>query len=180
MELRGKTLGLVGTGDIAMRAAAMFKAAFSMRVIGFSPSLTDERAKSLCIGRCASVAQVFANADIISVGVRLSDETRGLIGEKELSAAKPGALLINTARGGVVNEQALYRALVHGPLGGAACDVFASEPPTRENPLVGLPNFIATPHIGASTDEALLRVGLSAVTQIFDVLDGKTPVHECF
>jgi D-3-phosphoglycerate dehydrogenase len=112
--------------------------------------------------------------------VRLSDETRGLIGEKELSAAKPGALLINTARGGVVNEQALYRALVHGPLGGAACDVFASEPPTRENPLVGLPNFIATPHIGASTDEALLRVGLSAVTQIFDVLDGKAPAHECF
>ena len=131
------------------------------------------------IARCTCVREVFAWADVVSIGVPLTPQTRGLVGTAELAAAKPGALLVNTARGGVVDEDALYRALTQGPLGAAACDVLAHEPPAPGLPLLRLPNFLATPHLGAATDEALLRVGMCVVEQIFTVLDGKTPAHEC-
>lgn len=179
-ELHGKTLGLVGVGNIAVLAAGMMRAAFSMDVVGYAPSLTDERAAQLGMTRCADVRQVLARADVISIGVPLTPQTRGMIGAAELACVRPGALLINTARGGIVDEDALYDALVHGPLGAAACDVFVQEPPTQALPLLQLPNFVATPHLGAATDEALLRVGMSVVTQVLDVLDGKAPAHECF
>lgn len=180
MELRGKTLGLIGTGDIAVRTAEIFRMAFSMKIIGSSPSLTEEKARGLGMERASDLAEIFRKADIISVSVPLTEKTRNMIGRRELEEAGPETLLINTSRGGIVDETALYAALVSGKLGGAACDVFASEPPTRENPLVGLDNFIATPHIGASTDEALFRVGCSVAEQIFDVLEGREPAHECF
>ena len=164
MELHGKTLGLVGVGSIARRAAEMFRRAFGMSIVGYSPSLTEERAACLGIARCTCVREVFARADVVSIGVPLTPQTRGLVGTAELAAAKPGALLVNTARGGVVDEDALYRA---------------HEPPAPGLPLLRLPNFLATPHLGAATDEALLRVGMCVVEQIFTVLDGKTPAHEC-
>lgn len=179
MELHGKTLGLVGVGSIARRAAEMFRRAFGMSIVGYSPSLTEERAACLGIAHCTCVREVFARADVVSIGVPLTPQTRGLVGTAELAAAKPGALLVNTARGGVVDEDALYRALTQGPLGAAACDVLAHEPPAPGLPLLRLPNFLATPHLGAATDEALLRVGMCVVEQIFTVLDGKTPAHEC-
>ena len=179
MELHGKTLGLVGVGSIARRAAEMFRRAFGMSIVGYSPSLTEERAACLGIARCTCVREVFARADVVSIGVPLTPQTRGLVGTAELAAAKPGALLVNTARGGVVDEDALYRALTQGPLGAAACDVLAHEPPAPGLPLLRLPNFLATPHLGAATDEALLRVGMCVVEQIFTALDGKTPAHEC-
>lgn len=179
VELYGKTLGLVGVGNIARRAAEIFRRAFGMDIVGYSPSLTDARAARLGMARCADVREVFARADVVSIGVPLTPQTRGLVGAAELAAAKPGALLVNTARGGVVDEDALYRALTNGPLGAAACDVFAHEPPAPNLPLLRLPNFLATPHLGAATDEALLRVGMCVVTQLLDVLDGKTPAHEC-
>lgn len=172
MELRGKTLGLIGTGDIGRRTASMFRAAFSMKVIGYSPSLNEEKAAKLGMECAEDIREVFRRSDIVSVSVPLTDQTRGLIGSQELAAARPGMLLINTSRGGVVDEAELYQSLVSGKIGGAACDVFASEPPTRENPLVTLDHFIATPHIGAATDEALYRVGKSVVKQIFDALEG--------
>ena len=97
----------------------------------------------------------------------------------QLAVAKPGCLLINTARGALVDEAALYAALKNGPLGAAACDVLAQEPPTRSDPLTELPNFFATPHIGANTEEALRRVGCMTAQQMLDVLDGKTPENLC-
>ena len=123
--------------------------------------------------------EVLARADIVNVGVHLTKDTVNLIGAKELAAMKPTAILINTARGGVVDADALYQALTTGKIAGAACDVFTQEPPTKENPLVGLENFVATPHIGANTDEALRRVGVTMVEQIFAVMDRQEPDYPC-
>lgn len=178
-ELCGKTLGLVGCGDIALRAAKILRQGFGMRVIGWSRSLTPEKAAALEMGFCQSIAEVFAGADVVNIGLALNEETRGIIGAKELAAAKPGCLLINTARGALIDENALYAALQSGPLGAAACDVLTQEPPTRENPLTALPNFFATPHIGANTEEALRRVGCMTAQQMLDILDGKPAANRC-
>ena len=178
-ELAGKTLGLVGVGDIARRAARMMQSGFGVKVIGCSPSLTAEKAEELGIGFCPTMQQVLQQADIVNVGVHLTPETQNLIGERELACMKPTAILINTARGGVVDAEALYKALTSGQIAAAACDVFVQEPPTKENPLVGLENFVATPHIGANTDEALRRVGVKMVEEIFAVMDGQQPTYPC-
>ena len=113
-----------------------------------------------------------AQADVISLGVHLSDSTANMINAQRLALCKPTAVLVNASRGGVVDERALYHALTNGQLAAAACDVWANEPPTLDNPLVGLPNVLATPHLGANTDEALRRVGVRMVEEIFTVLDG--------
>ena len=178
-ELAGKTLGLIGTGDIALRAARIMRDGFRVRVIGCSPSLTQEKAEAMGIGYCASIPEVLEQADIVNIGVRLNESTQNLIGAAELAMMKPSAILINTARGGVLDETALYEALTHGTIAAAACDVFRREPPTVDTPLVGLENFIATPHLGANTDEALRRVGMKMVENLFRVLDGGTAEHPC-
>ena len=100
-----------------------------------------------------------------------------MIGAEQLALMKPTACLINTARGALVDEEALYAALKEGRLAGAASDVFCQEPPTKEHPLLSLPNFVATPHIGANTDEALYTVGMACVDQIFDVLEGRPAAY---
>ena len=179
MELGGKTLGLVGCGDIALRAAKILRQGFGMRVIGWSRSLTAEKAAMLGVERCESIREVFARADVVNIGLALNEETRGIIGAAELAAAKPGCLLINTARGALVDEKALYAALQNGPLGAAACDVPVQEPPTRQDPLAALPNYFATPHIGANTEEALRRVGCMTAQQMLDVLDGNPVKNLC-
>lgn len=171
-ELAGKTLGLIGVGDIACRAARILQDGFRMNVIGYSRSLTPERAEQLGMEYCATMEEVLHQSDVVNLGVSLNEETRGLIGAKELSQMKSSAVLINTSRGAVIDEAALYQALRDGVIAGAACDVFCTEPPTRENPLIGLPNFFATPHIGANTDEALRRVGMRAVEELLAILQG--------
>ena len=171
-ELRGKTVGLIGVGDIARRAAKIFIHGFGCKVIGYGPHFTAEKATELGMEACASVEDVLRQADIISLGVHLSDSTANLINRNNLALCKPTAVLVNTSRGGVVDEAALYEALKEGKIAAAACDVWRSEPPTLDNPLVGLPNVLATPHLGANTDEALERVGVRMVEEIFTVLDG--------
>lgn len=178
-ELGGKTLGLVGAGDIALRAARIMRDGFGVRVIGYSPSLTPQKAAALGIGCCATVEEVLQQADIVNIGVHRTPATENLIDLPRLRMMQPHAVLINTARGGVVNEQALYQALTEGIIAAAACDVFETEPPTRENPLVGLANFVATPHIGANTNEALRRVGMAVVEGIFAIMDGGEAAHPC-
>lgn len=178
-ELSGKTLGLIGTGDIAIRAARMMRDGFRVKVMGWSRSLTPEKARLLGIEYCEDKYEVLKNADIVSIGVALNDETTDLIGEREFECMKSSAILINTARGAIVNSDALYKALMSGKIAGAACDVFKVEPPTPDNPLVGLDNFIATPHIGANTEEALRRVGMKTVEGIFAVMDGKEAENIC-
>lgn len=170
-EVYGKTLALVGMGNIAMRIAEIMKSAFKVRIIGYDPYITIEKAQQMGVEKFFSLQELFREADLINVSVPLVDATRNLVNEEVLSVAKKSLILVNTSRGGVVDEQALYKALVHGKIGAAASDVFLSEPPSADNPLVSLDNFIATPHIGGSTKESLERVGNEAVDNLFNVLD---------
>ena len=176
-ELRGKTIGLIGVGDIARRMSRIMIHGFGCKVIGYDPFFPVEKAAEVGIERRNSPAEVVSEADVISLGVHLTESTAHMVNDDLLSLCKPTAVLVNASRGGVVDESALYRALTTGKLAAAACDVWESEPPTLDNPLVGLPNVLATPHLGANTDEALRRVGVRMVEDIFTVLDGGQAEH---
>ncbi len=154
--LHGRTLGIVGMGRIGQEVARRGQA-FGMRVIGWSRSLTQERADTLDVGYCSSLINLAKLADVVSVHVAATDETRGLIGEKFIASMKPGASLINTSRGSVVDQEALARAIKAKGLR-AGLDVFAAEPSGGEgrftDPIVAEPGVYGTHHVGASTDQA--------------------------
>ncbi len=177
LELEGKTLGLVGVGNIARQAAGILQRGFDMKVAGYDRYLDAARFADYGFEKYDDLCEMIGASDYVSVSLPLTDETRGMIGEKELQAFKPSGILVNTARGGIVDERALYKALKEGWLRSAASDVFMEEPPNGENPLVGLANFIATPHIGACTEEALYRMGMTVVEGVLDVLGGNTPKY---
>ena len=156
MELHGKTLGLVGAGRIGAEVARRARA-FGMRIIAYDPYLSDERADTLGLV-LAPLERVVAEADVLSLHVPFTEATENLIDADALGRMKPGAFLINAARGGVVDEDALIDALREGRLGGAALDVFADEPPPPDSPLRGLDGVVLTPHLGAATREAQRNV----------------------
>lgn len=172
MELAGKTLGLIGVGDISRQTADICRKGFDMEVIGWSRSLTEEKARRMDMVYADSMAEVFQKADVIVVGVALTPETRHLIGREQFAQMNPKAMLINTTRGAVLDEQAVYESLAKGEIGGAACDVFAEEPISAGHPLLALDNFVAAPHLGANTEEALRRVGMAVVQGVLNRLDG--------
>lgn len=151
-EIAGKTLGLIGYGEIA-RDAARLGAALGMKVLASDPYADDFPGAME-----GTEEEVLTTADVISLHVPLTDETRGMIDADVIAAMKPGAVVINAARGGVVDEAALCDALTSGHLGGAALDTFASEPLGTDHPFAGVPNLILTPHIGGVTAEANARV----------------------
>lgn len=151
-ELRGKVLGLVGAGRIG-GAVARRARAFGMTVRVFDPHLTDDRARELG-AEPSDLERLIEEADVLTLHVPLTDSTRGMIGASELRRMKTDALLVNVARGGVVDEAALAAALMEGQIAGAALDVFESEPLDADSPLRGAPNLVLTPHLGASTAEA--------------------------
>jgi D-3-phosphoglycerate dehydrogenase len=157
-ELYGKTLGLIGAGRIGGEVAKRAKA-FGMQVVAYDPFLIAERALALGIER-AELDEVLRRADVVSLHVPLTDATTGLLGDRELALMKPTAVIVNAARGGVVSEAALVRALQAKRLGGAALDVFEQEPLPADHPLRSLDNVILTPHLGASTTEAQQNVAL--------------------
>lgn len=169
-ELDGKNLGVIGMGRIGatlgQRAAAL-----GMSVLGHDPPLDDEEIARRG-ARPVSLDELLEQSDYISVHVPLLESTRGLIGREELGRAKPGARIICTARGGVVDEQALLEALESGQIAGAALDVFSEEPPGR-TALVGHPHLIATPHIGAQTSEAQRRAALDVSEEVLAALEGR-------
>ena len=156
-ELRGKTLGIIGFGRIGQRVAEICRA-LGMKIIAYRrtrPPGIEEVLARTGARMARSVEEVLKEADIITLHVPLTPQTRHMIGEREINMMKDGAILINTSRGGVVDEEALYRALVSGKLAGAALDVFEEEPPKGISlKLAQLPNVVATPHIGAQTAEA--------------------------
>ena len=174
-ELRGKTLGIIGLGKIG-KAVARRASGFEMRVIASDPYLTEEQA-SEAGARLVGLAELLHRSDVITVHVPLSPQTRGLLGRAQLEATKPGAFVLNVARGGIVDERALADALVGGHLAGAAVDVFSAEPMAADNPLRDAPNLVLTPHLGASTSEAQDRVGLEMAEQVLQALDGATPPY---
>jgi D-3-phosphoglycerate dehydrogenase len=174
-ELRGKTLGIIGLGKIG-KAVARRATGFEMRVIASDPYLTEEQA-SEAGARLVGLAELLHRSDVITVHVPLSPQTRNLLGRPQLEATKPGAFVLNVARGGIVDERALADALAGGQLAGAAVDVFSTEPMAPDNPLRDAPNLVLTPHLGASTSEAQDRVGLEMAEQVVQALDGATPPY---
>ncbi len=174
VELGGKTVAFLGVGEIAKKTIAICKNGFSMRCTGWSRSLTKEKAEELGIEYADSIRKAVENADFVVLGMALNEETRGIIGRKELACMKEGAIFINTARGALVDEGALYKALTERTvqenkntyLAAAGLDVVAEEPVTSEHPLCRLSNVVLTPHIGANTEEALYRVGMACVEGI--------------
>jgi D-3-phosphoglycerate dehydrogenase len=157
-ELYGKTLGLVGAGRIGGEVAKRARA-FGMQVIAYDPFLIAERAQALGIER-VELDDVLRRADVVSLHVPLTEATTGLLGDRELSLMKPNAVIVNAARGGVVSEEALARAIRAKRIGGAALDVFEQEPLPGDHPLRSLDNVVLTPHLGASTAEAQQNVAI--------------------
>lgn len=163
VQVFGKTIGLIGLGHVGKRTAAVFRSV-GCPVLGHD--LLDLRA--FCAAHqigWASLDEVLAASDVVSLHVPLTAATRGLIGAAELARMKPGAFLINTSRGGIVDEDALAEALERGQLAGAASDVFAEEP-TRNARLLALESFIATPHVGGNSREAIAAVGGAAIDNL--------------
>lgn len=152
VELRGRTLGLVGAGRIGGEVARRCRA-FGMDVVAYDPYLTDERVAELQV-EPAELDQVLERADVLSLHVPLTDTTKGMIGTGAIARMKKGAFLVNVARGGVVDQDALAEALASGHLAGAALDVYSAEPLEKDSPLREAPNLLLTPHLGASTSEA--------------------------
>ncbi len=171
VELRGRTLGIVGLGKIGQAIADRARA-MEMTILGEDPFVTAEQAANHGV-ELVGIDALLERSDVVTVHVPLTRQTRGLIGERALARMKPGALLLNVARGGVVDEAALARALAEGRLAGAAIDVFEAEPPT-DSPLLSAPNTVLTPHLGASTAEAQVLVATEVAAQILDVLDGRS------
>jgi D-3-phosphoglycerate dehydrogenase len=168
VQLAGKTLGIVGLGRIG-QAVAQRARAFDMRVLGFDPFLAPDRAAELGIELVPSVRGMLPEVDYLTVHTPLTDETRHLVGMPELDLLRRGVRLVNCARGGIYDEQALVEGLKRGVIGGIALDVFEKEPCT-ESPLFGMPGVLVTPHLGASTEEAQSQVAVEGVGLLVDFL----------
>jgi len=169
-ELRGRTLGIVGLGKIGQAIADRARA-LEMSILGVDPYVTAEQA-ALHGVELVEFDALLARSDVVTVHVPLTRATRGLIGLEALAKMKPGALILNVARGGIVDEAAVAQALRKGQLGGAGIDVFEHEPPT-DSPLLDAPNTVLTPHLGASTEEAQVLVAEEVAGQVLDVLAGR-------
>ena len=170
VELNGKVLGVIGFGRIGSEVAKRAKA-FNMKVLAFDPFLTDERAAKSGV-TSATVEEIVQQADFITVHTPLTKETRHILSSREFAKMKDGVRVINCARGGIIDEKALYEAILTGKVAGAALDVFEEEPPVN-NPLIGLPQVVVTPHLGASTVEAQENVAVDVSEEILKVLRGE-------
>ena len=172
IELAGKTLGIVGMGRIGSQVASRCKA-FDMEILVNDPYITEDVASKLG-ARVVNKETLLKNADVITIHVPLTPETKHSISKKEFDIMKKNAFIINCARGGIINEDDLYDALKSGKIGGAGLDVFETEPP-EGNPLLELDNLVATPHIGASTKEAQIDAAIIVANEVKKVFMGEAP-----
>jgi D-3-phosphoglycerate dehydrogenase len=173
-QLSEKTLGVVGLGRIGSRVATRCQA-FGMKVVAYDPYIAEEVAERIHVHLVADLEELLGQADIITVHTPLTEETRHMIGAREIAQMKDRVILINCARGGIYDEQALYDALMSGKVAGAGIDVYSSEPPASDPLLIqllALENVVATPHIGANTVEAQRDVAVQIVQQVIDALRG--------
>lgn len=171
LELRGRTLGIVGLGKIG-QAIAVRAIAMEMTVLAVDPFVTQEQAANHGV-ELVSFDELLRRADVVTVHVPLTRTTRGLLGRAAIAKLKPGSIVLNVARGGIVDEAAVAEALASGHLGGAGIDVFEHEPPA-DSPLLDAPNTLLTPHLGASTAEAQILVAEEVAAQVLDVLAGRS------
>ena len=177
MELEGKTLGIIGLGEIGAETARKAIAAFGMRVLAYDPYVPAAKAQALGAVKLDSLNELLAGADVVSVHAELNAQTRGMIGEAQLARMKRSAFLVNTARGKIVQEAPLVRALRERRIAGAALDVYEDEPHGPASPLYALDNIILTPHVAGLTLEAVEGMSLSAARQILQALAGERPPH---
>jgi phosphoglycerate dehydrogenase-like enzyme len=172
-EMFEKTLGIIGTGRIGKRVAEIGRA-FGMKLLGYD--VREDKSFAASVGlRYVSLRQLLAESDVVTIHTPRLPETMGLVNAEKIGWMKPTAFLINTARGGIVDETALVAALREGKLAGAALDVFAQEPLPANDPLRQLPNVVLTPHVAAAATETSRRIYLQALGNIVAVLDGKRP-----
>jgi D-3-phosphoglycerate dehydrogenase len=173
-DVDGKTVGIVGLGAIGRRVAQLCRNAFGMRVLACDPYLPDPEFGKRHAEK-ATFDQLLAESDFVAVHVPLNAETRGMLGAREFSQMKPGAIFVINARGGIVDERALFDALAARRLAGAAIDVWAEEPPPLDHPLLGLDNVLLSPHIAGLTDEAYYAMAEGAARQWTAIFRGEYP-----
>lgn len=179
-ELDGKTAGIIGLGRIGSIVATKLKGS-SMKIIAYDPYITDEKFKKFGVEKCETLDELLKQADLITLHTPKTAETYGIIGEKELKLCKKGVRIVNAARGGLVNEKALYEALKEGHVAGAGIDVLDPEPNYDKkpgdqiytNPLLEFDNVVITPHLGASTEEANYNVGTAVTQLVGEALSGR-------
>ncbi|MCX8130612.1 MAG: phosphoglycerate dehydrogenase [Clostridia bacterium] len=170
-ELTKKKLGLIGGGQIGKEVAKRARG-LEMDVTIYDPYFNDTAfLEKYGISRCSDINDIFRNSDVISLHLPATPETKGLINKQSLEIMKPSTFVINTSRGELVDEAALYEALVNGRIAGAAQDVFSNEPPSKDEKLLALDNFILTPHIGAFTREAVEKMVMVSTQNLLDMLE---------
>ncbi len=172
VELHGKTLGVVGLGRVGTMVAQR-ALAFGMRLVAYDPYVSKERAKTLGVELMPNLEALLVQADVVTIHLPRTPETEALIGEREIALMKDGARIVNTSRGGIVDERALVNALRDGKLAGAALDVFAEEPVPKAHPLLAFDNVVLTPHLGAATAEAQDKVGVTIAEMVRLALRGE-------
>jgi D-3-phosphoglycerate dehydrogenase len=174
-ELYGKTLGILGFGQVGKAVARVGHKGFDMKVLYYDAIRYDTAERELSAEK-VNLHEILSRSDYLSINLPENQETRGLIKEKEFDLMKPTAFILNLARGAIWDEKALYKVLRERKIAGAASDVFETEPAAKDHPLLQLDNFIGTPHMGARTEEALKRMSQVAV-DILRVLEGEEPVY---
>lgn len=171
LELKGKTIGIVGLGRIGGQVARFAKG-FEMRVLAYDPYIPRTRAESLGVELLEDLSDLLRQSHFLTIHAPLTEETRGMIGRRELYLLPRGAVLVNAARGGIVDEKALLEVLEEGHLFAAGLDVFTQEPPPKDHPLLGHPKVVLTAHLGANTVEAQDRVGEAVLERVVRTLEG--------
>jgi D-3-phosphoglycerate dehydrogenase / 2-oxoglutarate reductase len=173
-DLDGKTLGILGMGRIGMLVCQKAQAAFNMRILAYDP-LVPKDAMEKAGAKVATIPEILKTSDFVTLHVPSMPETKAMIGEAQLKTMKRSAYLINCARGPIVDEAALIKALKDGTIAGAGLDVFDPEPPKADNPLFDLPNVVLSPHSAGLTVECVIRMATHATQAIIDVLEGRKP-----
>jgi D-3-phosphoglycerate dehydrogenase len=178
VEMWRKTVGVVGMGNIGTRIARKWRGAFEANIIGYDPYVSQGHWSDIAHRRASQLSSLLSECDLVTLHVPLTKETKHLIGKDELALMKKTAILVNTSRGGIVDEAALYDALKSGRLFGAGLDVWEVEPPPNDHPLLQLPNVAATPHAAGGTHDTQVRSSMQVARQVVEVLQGKPPLPE--
>jgi D-3-phosphoglycerate dehydrogenase len=173
-DLDGKTLGIIGMGRIGMLVCQKAKAAFNMEILAYDPLVPKETMEKAG-AKVTAIPEILEASDFVTLHAPSMAATKGMIGEAQLKLMKRSAYLINCARGPLVDEAALAKALKDGVIAGAGLDVFDPEPPKADNPLLGLPNVVLSPHSAGLTVECVIRMATHAAQAIMDVLEGRQP-----